>query len=188
MNADQRAEYIVQCVRESGSMYEDDARQFLAEHDAHVRAEVLDEQGPGDQETLGEAAQMYRMLRDAIVATMPDPNEWDGDGDEGSILANYVVWLAKQHQEQASAPAPTGAPDFLQVGRTYRSPHSGYTAPELITTFRVEHVTRHPDRGHLRAIGWARTGEPGAGWHGDFLDEQDIDGWTEVTEGEAPGA
>jgi hypothetical protein len=85
--------------------------------------------------------------------------------------------------EKASAPAPTDTPDFLQVGHTYRSPHSGFTAPELIVTFRVEHVTRHPDRGHLRAIGWARTGEPGAGWHGDFLDEEDIDGWVEVTEG-----
>lgn len=85
-------------------------------------------------------------------------------------------------QEKATAPAAMATPHFLQVGRTYRSPHTGFTAPELITTFRVEHVTRHPDRGHLRAIGWSRTGEPGAGWHGDFLDEEDIDGWTDVTD------
>lgn len=91
---------------------------------------------------------------------------------------------AEAVEEKATAGAAPATPDFLQVGRLYRSPHSGFTAPELITTFRVEHVTRHPDRGHLRAIGWARTGEPGAGWHGDFLDEEDIDGWTEVTEGE----
>lgn len=41
MRPEQQTEYIVQCVRESGSMYEDDARTFLAEHDAHIRAEVL---------------------------------------------------------------------------------------------------------------------------------------------------
>lgn len=38
--ADQ-TEYIVQCLREAGSMYEDDARAFLTEHDTHLRAEVL---------------------------------------------------------------------------------------------------------------------------------------------------
>lgn len=43
MRADQQTEYIVQCIRDAGSMYEDDARQFLAEHDAHVRAEALAE-------------------------------------------------------------------------------------------------------------------------------------------------
>ncbi|WP_108990397.1 hypothetical protein [Streptomyces coelicoflavus] len=43
MRAADQTEYIVQCIREAGSMYEDDARAFLAEHDAHVRAEVLTE-------------------------------------------------------------------------------------------------------------------------------------------------
>ncbi|MFJ6073644.1 hypothetical protein ACIQFU_22855 [Streptomyces sp. NPDC093065] len=36
-----RTEYIVQCLREAGSMYEDGARAFLAEHDARCRAEAL---------------------------------------------------------------------------------------------------------------------------------------------------
>ncbi|MFE3326822.1 hypothetical protein [Streptomyces sp. NPDC059176] len=40
--ADQ-TEYIVQAIREGASMYEEDARRFLAEHDAHVRAEALRE-------------------------------------------------------------------------------------------------------------------------------------------------
>lgn len=75
----------------------------------------------------------------------------------------------------------TATPDFFQPGRTYRSAHTGYTAPELILTFQVEHVTRHPDRGHLRAIGWMRTGEPDAMWHGDFRDEDEFDGWTDTT-------
>lgn len=43
MRPEQQTEYIVQCLRDSGSMYEDDARKFLAEHDNHVRATALAE-------------------------------------------------------------------------------------------------------------------------------------------------
>lgn len=43
MKPEQQTEYIVGCIREGGSMHEDDARQFLAEHDDYVRAEVLAE-------------------------------------------------------------------------------------------------------------------------------------------------
>ena len=43
MRAAEQTEYIVQCIRDAGSMYEDDARAFLAEHDAQVRAEALTE-------------------------------------------------------------------------------------------------------------------------------------------------
>ncbi|MFD4257775.1 hypothetical protein ACFWR9_09085 [Streptomyces sp. NPDC058534] len=46
MRAADQSEYIVQCIREAGSMYEDDARAFLAEHDAHIRAEALAESVP----------------------------------------------------------------------------------------------------------------------------------------------
>ncbi|MGX1221947.1 hypothetical protein [Streptomyces ambofaciens] len=41
MRSADQTEYIVQCLREAGSMYEDGARAFLAEHDAHARVEVL---------------------------------------------------------------------------------------------------------------------------------------------------
>ncbi|MFF5589684.1 hypothetical protein [Streptomyces hygroscopicus] len=70
--------------------------------------------------------------------------------------------------------------DFFQPGRTYTYNADGFTAPELITLFRVEHVTRHPDRGHRRAIGWMKTGEPGAKWHGNFQDEDQLEGWTAI--------
>lgn len=36
-------DYIVAALREAGAMYENGAREFLAEHDAAVRAEVLRE-------------------------------------------------------------------------------------------------------------------------------------------------
>jgi hypothetical protein len=43
MRAADRTEYIVACIKQGGSMYPDDARQFLAQHDAHHRTEVLTE-------------------------------------------------------------------------------------------------------------------------------------------------
>jgi hypothetical protein len=96
------------------------------------------------------------------------------DTDESAAYA--------EAREKSSRPAADATPDFFQPGRTYRSAHTPYTAPELIITFRVEHVTRHPDRGHRRAIGWSRTGEPGATWHGDFRDEGEFGGWADVTD------
>ena len=47
MRPDQQTEYIVQALREAGAMYEDDARAFLAEHDAHVHAQALAANGDG---------------------------------------------------------------------------------------------------------------------------------------------
>ncbi|MEW1866996.1 hypothetical protein AB0420_02160 [Streptomyces caelestis] len=41
-------------------------------------------------------AQAYRRLADDVLATMPDPDRWDLDGDEGWILAQYVKRLATQ--------------------------------------------------------------------------------------------
>ena len=43
MRAAEQTEYIVQCIRDAGAMYEADARAFLAEHDAQVRADALTE-------------------------------------------------------------------------------------------------------------------------------------------------
>lgn len=68
---------------------------------------------------------------------------------------------------------------FFQPGRTYTD-GDGYRAPELTAYFHAEHITRHPDRGHLRAIGWVKSGATGAKWHGDFIDEGDFAGWTEL--------
>lgn len=43
MKHSDQTEYIVQAIREGASMYEEDARAFLAEHDARVRDEALAE-------------------------------------------------------------------------------------------------------------------------------------------------
>ncbi|WP_086860319.1 hypothetical protein [Streptomyces milbemycinicus] len=106
-----------------------------------------------------------------------------------ALIVELQMWFTDAPAAgEAGKVTPTGAEvaqpaDFFQPGRTYAHGQTGYRAPEMTTLFRVEHVTRHPDRGHLRAIGWSRAGEPGSLWHGDFRDEGEFNGWTEVTEG-----
>jgi hypothetical protein len=96
-----------------------------------------------------------------------------------------VIERAGLAEEEATASSgeTTQTADFFQPGHTYSHGQDGYKAPEQTLIFRVEHVTRHPDKGHRRAIGWSRTGEPGARWHGDFRDEGEFEGWTETTDG-----
>jgi hypothetical protein len=125
-------------------------------------------------EVLNEAAEILR----ARAAQYPTRRIFAAGLRHGALA------LAKAAMERGKC-NPTGAdatPDFFQLGRVYTD-GNGYRAPELTTIFRVEHVTRHPDRGHLRAIGWSRTGEPGAKWHGDFQDEGEFDGWSEIAAG-----
>jgi len=71
----------------------DNSGRMSEEIDA-FRAEVRAEQGPEDQETLEEAAAMYRALRPVIEATMADSSRWDGDESEEFHLGRYVQWLA----------------------------------------------------------------------------------------------
>ncbi|MDX3575920.1 hypothetical protein [Streptomyces sp. FL07-04A] len=64
MRAAEQAEYIVQCIRDAGSMYEDDARAFLAEHDAQVRADAL-----------AEGAALLTAATDRAATTEPQTGE-----------------------------------------------------------------------------------------------------------------
>lgn len=131
----------------------------------------------------GDAARDAEVLRGAadVINALPQDYECDpGRGDAADLLRRMA--------EEAGKGSPTGGEtaqpaDFFQPGRTYAHGQTGYRAPEMVTLFRVEQVTRHPDRGHLRAIGWSRTGKPGSLSHGYFRDEGEFDGWTEVTEG-----
>ncbi|WP_399142246.1 hypothetical protein Q3A86_33320 [Streptomyces sp. NBUA17] len=78
-------------------------RAFLGT--AHYR-DVIDEQRAAERRAiLGDDlnpsalvldAQAYRRLADDVTATMPDPDRWDGDEDEGTILARYVRHIAAQ--------------------------------------------------------------------------------------------
>ncbi|AEW92992.1 MULTISPECIES: hypothetical protein [Streptomycetaceae] len=75
-------------------------------------------------------------------------------------------------------------PEFFQPGRTYLDIGGGYRAPELSVLFYVEHVTRHPARGHLRAVGWAKHPVSESRWFGHFQDEEQYDTttWYDVTD------
>jgi hypothetical protein len=60
----------------------------------------------GDQVLPAEAEQAYNdyvYVRDAIIETMDDADDWDGDAAEPYILAQYVKWLAAGKPEQRPA-------------------------------------------------------------------------------------
>lgn len=143
------------------------ARELLAQRDAEHRAEVI-------TAVAEEAARRLSVGKSRTVSK---------DAVLRFLRLEASVARVSATREKSSPIEADATPDFFQPGHTYRSVHTPYTAPELIITFRVEHITRHPDRGHRRAIGWMRSGEPGAKWHGDFRDEHEFRGWTDVTEG-----
>lgn len=68
-------------------------RLYAAVRD-EVRREILGTDLNPSQLVLD--AQAYRRLADDVLATMPDPDRWDLDADEGSILAQYVRHIAAQ--------------------------------------------------------------------------------------------
>ncbi|WP_033307393.1 hypothetical protein RFN58_07170 [Streptomyces iakyrus] len=157
--ADQ-TEYIVQCIREAGSMYEDDARQFLARHDTHVRAEA--------------AADVHR----AELPTFPA-------GETPENVAK-VVRAVDVRLAERGAEAPYGvekgteaaAPDFFQPGHTYSA------ANGTAWMFRVDVVTTHPEDGERTALGWRHfdgTWEPYAYGEDDWDIHQRV-GHSDITE------
>lgn len=146
------------------------------------RAEILNEQDMDDQETLGEAAAMYRNLRDAIVGTMGDPNDWDGDGDEGSILANYVRWLTRKEEDAAADHFMEAARLLTDTGQSDeavavlenaaavirdRLEQNGFFLPKATYQrarwqFQCLAVTPEPFTGDTVAVGFLFRGEDGA--------------------------
>lgn len=62
--------------------------------------------------------------------------------------------------------------NFFEPHRTYTNA-TPYKALEQVRIFEVELVTRHPDRGHLRAVGWMSTAAPGSKRHMQKVDEDE---------------
>lgn len=178
---------------DGGIMTAADAAQLIRQHAAGK--DTSGAQAPADESTqpapdlaLPWAADMddsdlHLFLGDLVAAAM---GRWQSDPEvpDREVLAAVekacAGWrtpgmgLRSDEDERA-------APDFFQVGHTYCD-SNGYRAPELVTHFRVECVARHPERGTLRAIGWMRNGAPGARWRGNFQDEGEFAGWTDITE------
>ncbi|MEU8473706.1 hypothetical protein [Streptomyces hygroscopicus] len=147
-------------------------RQKLDDH----RAEVLAEAKAEVVAWLGKKAGEYR-------ATGTRQREADAVETMASKIDRGAIRFLDQAGKVTRKGEITQADGFFQPGRTYAYGQTGYRAPELTVLFWVEHVTRHPERGHLRAIGWSKTGEPGSKWRGDFQDEDQFEGWAEVAEG-----
>jgi hypothetical protein len=87
----------------------------IAEARNAVRAEILgDDLNPS---VLVLYARAYRDLRDGIMATMTDPDRWDGDESEDTILLRYVQWLAAGRLAEDGEPVlVSSVPDGVPVG------------------------------------------------------------------------
>lgn len=100
MRAADQTEYIVQSIREGASMYEEDARQFLADHDEAVRVAALN-----------DALTVLRGWQGEI-------SEWRAPGLEFAI---GVLLSVRDDYD------PDCEPAFFQTGRTYRHMVTGST-------------------------------------------------------------
>ncbi|MFI5687835.1 hypothetical protein [Streptomyces sp. NPDC051636] len=155
MRPDQHTEYIVQCIRESGSMYyEDDARSFLAEHDAHIRAEALaeartaaaaeqlvdDTDHPGDQG--------YRQAIDDVVSALTQLAEGDGREVTPLVVSRFDVAMEHAPEETPGLTvggiAEDGRPVALVFDEETRAKVAGWLAPTAdaaseLTVYRASH-------------------------------------------------
>ncbi|MDX3314709.1 hypothetical protein P1S61_37780 [Streptomyces sp. ME08-AFT2] len=159
MRAAEQTEYIVQCIRDSGSMYEADARAFLAEHDACTRDDVLAEVTAW----LVKKAREYRAGgRKADRA----------QADTAAVLASKIARGAVRPDNLRMLPNP----GFFEVDHSYTSG---------TTKFRCEAISPSPGTGEPRALGWRFAPVYDVHhWHAFALDPDDWThgGWTDTTE------
>ncbi|WP_326742883.1 hypothetical protein [Streptomyces sp. NBC_01768] len=149
----------------SGTDEEAKARteQLLDEH----RAEVL-------REAEGKAREIVAKL------WVDGTTQKQMDRAGGARAVEWEIGLMASGTDEAAV-----APDFFQPGRTYAYDASGFTAPELLTVFRVVATTTHPDTGKPAAFGWIR-GEGHKTWapHIEPANEWPAC-WTDITGPEA---
>jgi hypothetical protein len=181
----------------------DEAEGLLAAH----RAEVLHETPLFLAEYEGAETEVHLTLEDAramcddIAKTVRGRNCWDWSRNEDGVYVQFwthadddrplhltggtVTEVRAQRPADEEKATPTGeaTPDFFQPGRTYAYEASGFTAPELVTVFRVASTTTHPATGAAYAFGWIRKGETTT-WtpYAEPADDWPH-AWTEITEG-----
>lgn len=159
MNPDQQTEYIVQCVREGGSMYEEDARAFLTKHDTHVRTATL-------------AEVTTWLIKKAREFHARSRKQERAQGDTCASLASQIARGAVRPNNLLMLPNA----GFFEHGRTYTSG---------TWQFRCEAITPSPGTGERRALGWLYAPVYGVHyWHPTALDPDDWEhgGWTETVE------
>ncbi|WP_406000732.1 hypothetical protein [Streptomyces sp. NBC_00829] len=115
-------------------------------------------------------------LPDGGICTHGDPADPD-DVCGVDVLIDAPRAGQKDTREGASTP------DFFQPGHSYAYEASGFTAPELLTVFRVASTTVHPATGEPFAFGWIRKGEATT-WvpYAEPADDWPA-AWSEITEG-----
>lgn len=122
---------------------------------------------------------VWELVADVLGVTLPYARPVDEDPITYTVTAAGAA-AVDEEPGKVSRDAAGITRDFFQVGHVYARGQDGFKAPEQTTVFYVEHVSVHPDRGLLRAIGWSRSGESGADWHGDFQDEGEFAAWEEL--------
>lgn len=150
----EQSEYLVQCVRDAGSMHEKDARAFLAEHDGRVRTAALAE----------VTTWLIKKAREFHASSRKRERE---QGDTCAVLASKIARGAVRPDNLRMLPDA----GFFEVDRTYRREHHGQPI-----TFTVTAISTSPDGRLTVAHGW-RTGADG--W--EPTDSDDLTGWTDVT-------
>jgi hypothetical protein len=151
-----------------------EAKQMLDAHRAEVIAEF--EAYPGE----------LAMLRGVLGMGRTIAKHSDMDELRRVIAEHYAdERAAYAEQPEKDTREDKSTPDFFQPGRTYAYQADGFTAPELITLFRVQSTTTHPATGTPYAFGWIRGGET-TEWtpYAEPADDWPH-AWTEVTEGGA---
>jgi hypothetical protein len=130
----------------------------------------------GRAEVLREAADL---VADDSWSRRDDFGRYEREEYEAGM--RHAADLLRRMADEAAE--EQAAPDFFQPGRTYAYEASGFTAPELLTVFRVACTTIHPATGAPFAFGWIRRGES-TGWAAYVEPADDWPhAWTEITEG-----
>ncbi|MEH0574372.1 hypothetical protein QBA54_07710 [Streptomyces sp. B21-108] len=155
MRAAEQTELIVLALRDHAAMVEEDAKAFLAEHDADVRADAL-----------AEGAALLRRQAGRKI----------GRPVHNSGLRTGAVLLERAADRPAPGVAEDSEPTFFQIGHAYVSG---------TWKFQCEALSPSPGTGEPRALGWkfAPVYEVHH-WHAIALDPDDWahGGWTDVTE------
>ncbi|GFH34351.1 hypothetical protein [Streptomyces pacificus] len=120
MRPTDQTEYIVQAIREGASMYEEDARRFLAEHDAHVRAEAL-----------REAAQS---LEDSVPPAIAGPF---------TERERALLGTARTLRRLAASPSPAAGDKQPETATEYGIRVPGRDRPIAVTHSRPEAEDTH---------------------------------------------
>jgi hypothetical protein len=212
MTPEARAEYIVSCIREGGSMYPYDAARFLADHDAHRRdvvlaeaAALLESRGyylPGDMVRRMASAGKDTGGQPAGESTQPAPSlalPWAAamdDSDLHQFLGDLVSAAAGRWQSDPDVPdrdvlaaVEEACANWRTPGQGLRSDADDFFQPGRVYerrrwSFHCLAVAPSPTTGLICALGYLTRTDGTCTAHALDQDDWEHQGWAETTEGE----